>query len=170
MVEKVLTPTDLARFIEEKSIAAELVVRSIDTPTVPAAASAMGVSPQQIIKSMLFLIREQPVLVIASGDALVDRRALANRFGVGKKQVKLADAATVLRVTGYPVGGVSPLGHATPVVALLDRAIQKWDVVYGGGGDEQTLLRITPAELGKATNGEWIDFDEQPADTKHPES
>ena len=90
--------------------------------------------------------------------ALVDRRVLADRFGVGKKQIKLADAGHVLRLTGYPVGGVPPFGHRNKVPTLIDRAIVAWDVVYGGGGDDRTLVRIAPAELARVVQGEWIDL------------
>ena len=151
-----LTPGDLGRFIAEHGIAAELIPMAAETPTVPAAAAALGVAPGQIIKSLLFLVRDEPVLVIASGDAPVDRAAVAARFGVGKKQVKLAGADTVLRVTGYPAGGVPPFGHATRVPVLLDVTVQPREAVYGRGGDDHTLLRIAPAELARVTGAEWI--------------
>ena len=106
------------------------------------AAAALGVEPGQVIKTLLFLVRDAPVLVIASGAAPVDRGILAARFGVGKKQIKLADAETVPRLTGYPVGGVPPFGHPAALPTLLDRAVMAWDAVYGGGGDERTLVRI----------------------------
>jgi prolyl-tRNA editing enzyme YbaK/EbsC (Cys-tRNA(Pro) deacylase) len=156
--ENALTPTELARFIADHGIAAELVPMTVETPTVPAAAAALGVSPAQIIKSLLFMIRDQPVLVIASGETLVDRGALADRFGTGKKQIKLADPDTVLRLTGYPAGGVPPFGHRTRVPVLLDRAVLAWDVIYGGGGDDRTLLRVAPGELVRVTAAEWIDL------------
>ena len=152
------TPADLDRFIAESGIAAELTPMRADTPTVPAAAAALGVTPGQIIKSLLFLVRDEPVLVIASGDSPVDRRVLAERFGVGKKQVRLADAETVLRITGYAVGGVPPFGHAAAVLVLLDRAVSAHDAVWGGGGDDHTLLRIAPAELARVTNAEWVEL------------
>jgi len=158
MSHVVFTPADLACFITERGIAAELIPMRVETPTVPAAAAALGVAPGQIIKSLLFLVREEPVLVIASGDTPVDRRAIADRFGVGKKQVKLADAETVLRLTGYPAGGVPPFEHATALPILLDRAVLAWEVIYGGGGDDHTLLRIAPAELARVTQAEWIEL------------
>jgi prolyl-tRNA editing enzyme YbaK/EbsC (Cys-tRNA(Pro) deacylase) len=79
MPEPIRTPADpsssagdaLARFITENAIAAEIVPMTLETPTVPAAAAALGVSSAQIIKSLLFMVRYQPVLVIASGDTLV---------------------------------------------------------------------------------------------------
>ena len=156
MSHEAFTPTDLAHFIAAHKIAAELAPMTAETPTVPAAAAALGVETGQIIKSLLFLVRDAPVLVIASGDTLVDRRPLAARFEVGKKRVKLADAATVLSLTGYPAGGVPPFGHPAALPTLLDRAVLAWDVVYGGGGDDHTLLRIAPAELARVTGAEWI--------------
>lgn len=150
------TPADLAQFIAEQAIDAQITHMEMDTPTVPAAAAALGVQPAQIIKTLLFMVKEEPVLMIACGDATVDRRQLADRFGVGKKQVKLADAQTVLRLLGYPVGGVPPFGHITAAPVLLDEKMRLWDVVYGGGGDHRTLLRVTPAELAQVTGGEWL--------------
>lgn len=153
-----LTPTDLAAFIAAHGIAAEIVPMTMETPTVPAAAAALGVAPAQIIKSLLFLVRDQPVLVIASGETPVDRGVLAARYSVGKKQIKLADPETVLRLTGYPAGGVPPFGHLQPLPTLLDRKVLAWEVIYGGGGDDHTLLRIAPGELARVTRAEWVEI------------
>lgn len=156
--QPLLTPTDFARFIAEKRIDAQILPVEIETPTVPAAAAALGVQAAQIIKTLLFLVKEEPVVAIASGDTIVDRRSLAYRYGVGKKQVKLADPQTVARITGYPVGGVPPFGHAVSAPVFLDERIRLWDVVFGGGGDDHTLLRVPTAELARVTLGEWIVF------------
>jgi len=156
---RLLTPDDLELFIAEHGIDAQIVPVEVETPTVPAAAAALGVQTAQIIKTLLFLIRDlNPFFMIASGDTIVDRRALADRYGVGKKQVRLADPQTVARITGYPVGGVPPFGHIVPVPVFLDERIRLWDVVYGGGGDDHTLLRVPTTELARITQGEWIDL------------
>ncbi len=156
---RLLTPDDLELFIAEHGIDAQIVPVEVETPTVPAAAAALGVQTAQIIKTLLFLIRDlNPFVMIASGDTIVDRRALADRYGVGKKQVRLADPQTVARITGYPVGGVPPFGHIVPVPVFLDERIRLWDVVYGGGGDDHTLLRVPTTELARITQGEWIDL------------
>ncbi len=154
---RILAPQDLAAHIEREGIAAQLLPMTIETPTVAAAADALGVAAAQIVKSLLFLVRGEPVLVIAGGATLVDQRRLAGHYGVGRKQIKLADAGTVLQVTGYRVGGVAPFGHRCPVPVLMDRQITAWEVVYAGGGDDRTLLRIAVAELARATSGEWAD-------------
>jgi prolyl-tRNA editing enzyme YbaK/EbsC (Cys-tRNA(Pro) deacylase) len=72
--------------------------------------------------------------------------------------VKLADAETVSRLTGYPAGGLPPFGHVSAVPILLDRAVLAWDVVCVGDGDDRTLLRIAPAELARVTVAEWVDL------------
>jgi Cys-tRNA(Pro) deacylase len=152
----ILSPHDLARFIVEQAIDAQIMPVDIDTPTVSDAARALGIQTAQIIKTLLFVVKDAPVVVIANGDMVVDRHPLAARFAVGKKQVKLADVETVQRVLGYPAGGVPPFGHTTAVPVLLDEKMRGWDVVYGGGGDHRTLLRITPAELARVTRGDWL--------------
>lgn len=149
-------PSDLAEYIRAHGIAAEIVPMTMDTPTVAAAALALGVDARQIIKSVLFLVKDAPVLVIACGEDNVDRGPIAGEYGVGKKQVKLADRETVLRVTGYPAGGVPPFGHRESLPTLIDRRIEAPAVVYGGGGDDHTLLRVTPGELARATGGKWV--------------
>ncbi len=155
--ESGLSPRDLAQFISEQGVEAQLVPMDVETATVAQAAAALGVDPDQIIKTMAFSVRDQVFLVIAAGTHTVDSRVLADRFGVGKKQVKLADAETVRTATGYRAGGVPPIGHLLPLLVLIDRAVIRWSEVYGGGGDDRTLLRIAPSEIARVTHAEWLD-------------
>jgi len=151
-----MTPDDLAAFIRANGIAAEFVRPDAPTPTVEAAAEAVGTTPDSIIKSVLFLICDRPVLAIAGGLDPIDQRAIASRFEVGRRQVKLAGAADVLRVTGYPVGGVPPFGYPEPVETLLDPGVLAQPVVYGGGGDHHTLIRLSPGEIRRVTGAEVL--------------
>jgi prolyl-tRNA editing enzyme YbaK/EbsC (Cys-tRNA(Pro) deacylase) len=144
--------------IAEQGIAAQLIRDIGDTPTVPAAASALGVEADRIIKTLLFLVqlpgegtnRSQPLLVISCGEHRVDHRSLADHMGVGKKRVKLAPPAVVLELLGYPAGGVPPFGHRTTLPVLLDEALLRFAgdaTIYGGGGDDVTMLALTVDEL-----------------------
>lgn len=146
-----LTPDDLQRYIEEQGIGAHLLHDVGETATVIDAARALGVTPEHIIKTLIFLVDGNPVVYITSGPQRVDSRVLARHFGVGRKKVKLADAETVLRLTGYPAGGVPPFGHRTPMPVLIDARVLSLPIVYGGGGDDHTMVRITPEELVRAT-------------------
>ena len=163
------TPSDLAQFISAESISARLIADIGETPTVPAAAAALGVGPEQIVKTLLFLVETPeaptglPVVVISNGESRVEKRPLAERFGVGKKRVKLAPPEVVWALLGYPAGGVPPFGHATRLPVLLDSAITALGedgLVYGGGGDHRTMLELTVAELLRVTQPEVLPLSE----------
>lgn len=164
-----LTPADLQAYIVTHGIVARLIDGLGETSTVLLAASALGVEPEQIIKSLLLLIKlpgvassPQPVLVISNGERRVDYRAVGAHFGVSRKKVELAPADVVLAVLGYPAGGVPPLGHRTRVPVILDPAVLDLPggdsaTVYGGGGNECTMLEITVAELRRVVPFEVVD-------------
>lgn len=152
------TPSDLARYLVDQDIDAELMAGIGETPTVTAAAAALGVSTDEVIKTMIFFISDRPHTVITHGTAPVRDRALADFFGVGKRQIRLARAAEVLAITGYPAGGVPPFGHLQPTPVLLDRSLLVFEVVYGGGGDDRTMMRVRTTELVRVTQPALIDL------------
>jgi Cys-tRNA(Pro) deacylase len=147
----------LLAYLRELGVDAELLAPGVPMPTVPLAAAAIGVTEGQIIKSLLFRDRRgELVLAIACGTARIDRGHLAAATGMDAP--RLADSATVLAVTGYPAGGVAPVGHATPVRVVVDRRAAAQDVVYGGGGTEDVLLRISPRDILRLTGAEIADI------------
>ena len=170
-----LTPDDLEAAIASQRIAARLVRNLGDTSTVPLAAAALGVGAERIVKSMLFLVQlpgqvdsPQPVLVVCDGTRRVDYRAIAARFGVSRKKVELASAAVVLDTLGYPAGGVPPIGHRTKVPTVLDSALLAQEAgyhaaVYGGGGDDSTMLEIQVGELRRVLQPEVLDVTAPPS-------
>ena len=162
------TPADLQGYLIRHGITAELIADLGETPTVPAAAAALGVETEQIIKTLLFLIElpnrrpgPQPVVVIGYGETRVDRKRLSEHFGVGKKRIELAPAAVVAELLGYPAGGVPPFGHRTPLPVLVDAGILGLEErhrgeIYGGGGDDRTMMRLTVAELLRVTQPQLV--------------
>ncbi len=142
--------------MRQEAIRGEIIRPGAPTPTVASAAQAVGAAPDQILKTLLFLIRSEPVLAIASGQGYVDRAKLAAKYGVGKKQVKLAGAEQVLETTGYPVGAVPPFGHRRPLRTLIDPGVMELEIVYAGGGEIDCLLRTSPEEILRATGGEIL--------------
>jgi prolyl-tRNA editing enzyme YbaK/EbsC (Cys-tRNA(Pro) deacylase) len=151
----------LAFYIEHNTVDATLVQPEQETPTVALAALALGCHTEQIVKSVLFLLRDgqqaDPVLIITNGTSPIDFRKLADLFQIGRKRIRLAPAEVVLACTGYPAGGVPPFGFPQPVPTYIDRRVFDQPVVYGGGGDDRTMLRITPAELLRITRGQVVD-------------
>jgi prolyl-tRNA editing enzyme YbaK/EbsC (Cys-tRNA(Pro) deacylase) len=151
-----LTQADVQAYIDRHALRARLIPDMGHTPTVPAAAAVLGVEPDQIIKTLLFLVGNPaapaPVVVIANGERRVDTRRLARHFGVDANQVKLAPPKIVLEVLGYPAGGVPPFGHRTAVPIIVDTAVVQLEerfggVIFGGGGDDRTMLELSVADL-----------------------
>ncbi len=146
---------DLHSYIEQNKITAEIVHLDAQTPTVAAAATAVGVDPQQIIKSLLFLADKKPVLLLASGLTRIDRKALADYVGVARRRTKIASPEQVLVHTGYVAGSVPPFGHVRPLWTIVDTAVTQLTnpLIYGGGGETNALLKLTVTELLRATKG-----------------
>ena len=153
-----LKSSDLARWIEKHAIRAELITLPANTLTVEDAARAVGISPARIVKSLFFLISGKPVVAIAAGTSRVDRRPIAAYFGVGRKRVKLADAETVLEVTGYCIGAVPPFGQQQSLSTLIDHRVLDHPEVYAGGGEIDTLLRVAPEEIVRVTGAIKLDL------------
>jgi prolyl-tRNA editing enzyme YbaK/EbsC (Cys-tRNA(Pro) deacylase) len=162
MTDANLTSNDLKSFIDQNNLQAELIVLSVPTPSVEAAAEAVGVEPARIVKSLLFWVGPDPVLIVASGPTHVDHRLLAKHFGIGRKQIKLMPAGDVLEISGYPVGGVPPYGHNREIMTLMDERILLEKEVFAGGGAENTLMRVAPEEIRQVTQATLLDL--QPAD------
>jgi prolyl-tRNA editing enzyme YbaK/EbsC (Cys-tRNA(Pro) deacylase) len=155
-----MNSADLQQFIDEQRITAKILSLDGHTPTVEDAARELGVAPEQIIKSLVFQIRDQPLLVINNGLARVDRRKLAAHLEVGRKWARFASPERVLEVTGFVVGSMPPFGHRTRLRTLVDSAVFHQEVIYGGGGDLDAMMRLTPAELVRVTGAEIVSLSE----------
>jgi prolyl-tRNA editing enzyme YbaK/EbsC (Cys-tRNA(Pro) deacylase) len=86
---------------------------------VPLAAEALGIPVEEMTKNVLFFVRGEPVLVIGRGTERIDERRVAAHFGVGRKQVKLANGEQTLATTGFEAGCVPPFGHVVALRTLL---------------------------------------------------
>jgi prolyl-tRNA editing enzyme YbaK/EbsC (Cys-tRNA(Pro) deacylase) len=139
--------TDLAQYIEEQAITAELLLLPEETPTVEAAAEAVNAHPDQIGKSILFLADGSPQLIIANGLNRVDYKKLADYLGISRRRLKLAKADEVLEITGYPVGTVPPFGHNQPIPTIIEANVVEQKELYAGGGEIKALIRLKTAEL-----------------------
>lgn len=161
MTDDHLTSTDLQAFITRHGIAAEIIHLPSTTLTVPEAAEVLGVSPNQIIKSILFLADGVPLLAVGCGTARLGWKPLAQHLGLSRRRLKTASAAVVQEVTGFVVGSVPPFGHKTKLRTVVDTAVYTQPFVYGGGGDIDALMRIDTAELRRVLGDEVAEIREQ---------
>jgi len=125
------------------------------------AADVLGVQVGQIAKSVVFrrVGDDAAVLVVASGDRRVDVAKVAARVG----ELARADAAFVKARTGFSIGGVAPVAHATPCVVLIDRELARFDVVWAAAGHPNGVFCASPAELEALCGAPSVDATEAPA-------
>jgi prolyl-tRNA editing enzyme YbaK/EbsC (Cys-tRNA(Pro) deacylase) len=128
------------------------------TATAPEAAVAAGCELGAIVKSLLFVIDGQPVLVLVAGDQVADQRKLGGLYGVGKKKVRIADAETVRRVTGFEVGGVPPVGHTTRLPVLIDQTLGRFATVWAAAGTRNAIFPIPFSRMVEITAGRVADI------------
>lgn len=127
------------------------------TRTAAEAAAALGTTVAQIAKSLLFLAGSEPVLVIASGVNRVSLEKLARLLGA---PVTRADAESVKRHTGFPIGGVAPVGHANPLRILIDEDLRQYPEIWAAAGTPNAVFRTSFSELARMTGGQVADVRE----------
>ena len=101
---------------------------------------------------------KRQVLVITSGDRRVDEKKVAALVG----KISRADADFVRARTGFAIGGVSPVAHATPAVTLIDRELFRFDEIWAAAGHPHGVFKLRPDDLVRLTGAPVADID-QPA-------
>ncbi|HEY8326513.1 MAG TPA: YbaK/EbsC family protein [Ktedonobacterales bacterium] len=145
--------------LREQGIEAQPVEFAESTRTSTDAAAAIGTTVAQIAKSLVFMANGQPLLVIASGANRVDTKKLGALLDA---RITRADADAVRQATGFPIGGVPPLGHTTPLRTLIDEDLLAFTSIWAAAGTPNAVFETTPADLVKMTNGQVADLKEQP--------
>lgn len=157
--QEILGPEDLRAFMGQARIEGTIIDLPVATPTVAAAARALGVPEDTIVKSLLFVIEpDQAVLAIAPGPQRVSTSAIAAWLGTSRKRIRLASPQDALQFSGYEVGTVPPFGHRRKLPVCMDRALLEMREVYAGGGGQNSLLRIDPAEIARITGAEYLEL------------
>ena len=122
------------------------------TKTAADAAAAIGVEVGQIVKSLVFLVDGAPTMALVAGDNRLDESLLSAAAGGG--EVGRADADAVRAATGFPIGGVPPIGHDLPV--YVDEDLLRWDEVWAAAGTWNDVFPIAPQALADATGGRVV--------------
>jgi prolyl-tRNA editing enzyme YbaK/EbsC (Cys-tRNA(Pro) deacylase) len=119
--------------------------------TAQQAADALGIAVGQIAKSIIFRRKsdDAAVLVITSGDKRVDEKKVDALVG----KTGRADAEFVKARTGFTIGGVSPVAHATKPVVLIDRELFRFDEIWAAAGHPHAVFQLRPHDLEKLTGG-----------------
>ncbi|MGE5311283.1 MAG: YbaK/EbsC family protein, partial [Nitrospirota bacterium] len=147
--------THVRRFFSSLGLDKRIKSFAASTENSLLAAQALGVEQSQIVKSVLFLADEQPVLVLMSGDMNVHSKKLKNLLGVRK--VRIADPETVVAVTGFAVGGVPPVAHREAIPTLIDASLGRFAEIYPAAGTANNMFPTTFEELARLTKARMVD-------------
>jgi Cys-tRNA(Pro) deacylase len=131
----------------------ELEVREFPagTPTAADAARAVGCDVEQIVKSLVFMADDRPVLVLTSGRNRVDPDKVGKQLGAG--DVRKADANQVRAATGFAIGGTPPFGHPRQLDVLIDQDLTAFGEVWAAAGTPRHVFAISPSDLIRASGG-----------------
>jgi prolyl-tRNA editing enzyme YbaK/EbsC (Cys-tRNA(Pro) deacylase) len=138
------TAARLAERLRQRGLQIEVRTLSDSARTAALAAAALGVEVGQIVKSLMFLRGDEPVLVLCAGDRRVD----AERLGLAP-----APADRVRAVTGFSIGGVPPLGHEVQLATTIDESLRRFEIVWAAAGTPHDVFAVNPESLIKAIPG-----------------
>ena len=135
-----------------------VIVLNNSARTALEAASSLGCEVGAIVKSLLFKTENQFILFLVAGD----KKASLNKI---KKSLKIKDAFMasadeVKNITGYTIGGVSPVGHLNKIDIFIDNSLERFDYLYAAAGHPNCIFKINFLNLQKITNGKIEEISE----------
>ena len=122
------------------------------------AATALGCKVGAIVKSLLFRTEKSFILCLVSGDKKCSLNKLKKILG--ETDISMANADQVKEITGYTIGGVSPIGHLNKVNILIDTNLNRFKDIFAAAGHPNCIFKITFEQLIKLTNGKTEELSE----------
>ena len=150
---------NVVRVVEAaRALGLEIVPRRFPdgTKTAADAAAAIGVELGQIVKSLIFAVDGEVVLAYVSGSNQLDEKKLA--LAAGGLKCTRVDADVVRQATGFPIGGVPPLGLATQMRIFIDPDLLQYNEVWAAAGTWNDVFAINPELLALITGGLMVDL------------
>ena len=127
----------------------------VSSATVELAALAVGVEGARIAKTLSFKVGEDPILIVAAGDAKVDNSKYKHFFGA---KAKMLTAEEAVERIGHAVGGVCPFAVNDGVEVYLDESLKRFQTVFPACGSSNSEIKLTIPELEQCSNSlAWVD-------------
>lgn len=128
----------------------------VSSATVELAAEALSCEPQRIAKTLSFIVKEEPILIVAAGDAKVDNHKYKAKF---VKKAKMLTPDELIELIGHPIGGVCPFGINDNVTVYLDESLKRFKTVFPACGSANSAIELTIEELERYSGyKEWVDL------------
>ena len=141
------------KYLSDHNLDITVVEFEHSTRTAAEAAEAVGCEVGQIVKSLVFRSREQPILFLVSGANRVNLDVLKPMFPEG---LKMADADFTREKTGYAIGGVPPVAHEAPLETYLDETLLDFEMVWAAAGTPHAVFPIKSQDLLRLTSAKAI--------------
>jgi Cys-tRNA(Pro) deacylase len=117
-----------------------------ESHTAEAAAKSLGVPLNKIVKSIVFVDENKlPLLAIVQGDQHVSRKKLQRVFNL--KKAKTASPKIAEQITGYPTGGIPPIGHKNLLRTVIDPLVLENEFIWAGGGTRKKMVKLKPTDI-----------------------
>ena len=133
-----------------------VIVLENSARTAPEAASSLGCEVGAIVKSLLFKTENRFTLFLVAGDKKASLNKIKKAFSI--KDLSMASADDVKNITGYTIGGVSPVGHLNKIDILIDNSLKRFTSLFAAAGHPNCVFKISFTDLQKITNGSTIDI------------
>ena len=134
----------------------KVIVLDSSARTAQDAANSLNAEVGSIIKSLFLRTKNSFLLCLVAGD----RRCSLNKIKkiLGEKDVSMGNADQVKQVTGFTIGGVSPVGHLNPIKIYIDQSLSRFENIFGAAGHPNCVFKINFIDLQKITNGKVMDI------------
>ena len=135
------------------------VVELSEAHTTEFIAREWNVRPGQVAKTLLLNVSDRVLVVVTCGDARLDNRKVKDALGGKGSMVPGPEAS---KITGHPIGGITPLCLATKLPVFFDLQLKRFDEVVTAGGSTHAAIRVPPVRLAQLVDAEWIDVCKSP--------
>ena len=128
-----------------------VIVLETSARTALEAASSLGCEAGAIVKSLLFKTENSFILCLVAGDKRASLNSIKKSLKI--EDVSMASAEDVKNITGYTIGGVSPVGHLKKIEILIDKSLSRFNSLFAAAGHPNCVFKIDFTNLQKITNG-----------------
>lgn len=142
-------------YFDTWGIADRIIEPEHSSATVELAAQALGCEPARIAKSLSFLVGEEAIIIVVSGESKIDNKRYKERFGAKAKMIPFDEVESYI---GHAPGGVCPFAVKEGVKVYLDESLKRFSTVYPAAGSGNSAIEMNMEELEKyAMSSGWID-------------
>jgi Cys-tRNA(Pro) deacylase len=146
------------KYLKEFDTNLEVISLETSARTATEAASTLKCEVGAIVKSLLFSADDKFILCLVSGDKKASLNKLKKNLNINN--MEMAKAEDVKQITGYTIGGVSPVGHLKKVNIYIDKNLDRFKDLYAAAGHPNCVFKISFINLVQITNGSILDITE----------